>query len=241
LCRLAVGLGRSLGAAFPREPEVLGLLALMVLHEARRPARLDDSRAPVQLPEQDRSLWDPEAIARGRALLDSALRAGEPGRFQLEAAISATHCLAATAADTDWQAIAGLYCLLERTHPSLGVRANRAFAVARAHGARAAPRAPDGFHRSTPQGHGLRGARGPADGHRPRRLGPPRSFHGGPGRTSLGKAAVTAASEVDPATATRRLSLHLRSPPRPQGAQPTRAPIIPATVPPTRSVRPSSW
>lgn len=136
LCRLAVGLGRSLGAAFPREPEVLGLLALMVFHEARRPARLDPSGAPVPLPEQDRSLWDPEAIARGRALLDRALHAGEPGRFALEASISATHCLAATAADTDWRALAGLYALLERAHPSPGVRAGRAFAVARAHGAR---------------------------------------------------------------------------------------------------------
>lgn len=137
LCRLAVGLGRSLGAAFPREPEVLGLSALMILHEARRPARLDHSRAPVPLPEQDRSLWDQDAIAQGRALLDAALHADEPGRFQLEAAISATHCLAATAADTDWPAIAGLYALLEGAHPSPGVRANRAFAVARAHGARA--------------------------------------------------------------------------------------------------------
>jgi RNA polymerase sigma-70 factor (ECF subfamily) len=135
LCRLAVGLGRSLGAAFSREPEVLGLLALMILNEARRPARLDHSRAPVPLPEQDRSLWDRDAIAQGRALLDGALRADAPGRFQLEAAISMAHCLAVTAADTDWQAIAGLYALLERAHPSVGVRSNRAFAVARAHGA----------------------------------------------------------------------------------------------------------
>jgi predicted RNA polymerase sigma factor len=107
----------------------------MILNEARRPARLDHSRAPVPLPEQDRSLWDRDAIAQGRALLDGALRADAPGRFQLEAAISMAHCLAVTAADTDWQAIAGLYALLERAHPSVGVRSNRAFAVARAHGA----------------------------------------------------------------------------------------------------------
>jgi RNA polymerase sigma-70 factor (ECF subfamily) len=136
LCRLAIGLGRSLREAFPSEPEVLGLLALMLLHEARRPARTDPSGAPVPLPEQDRARWDPQAIAEGTALLDAALRAGAPGPLQIEAAISATHCRAKTAADTDWEEIAGLYALLELSHPSPGVRVNRAFAVARAHGAR---------------------------------------------------------------------------------------------------------
>src|SRR5258706_12054445 len=106
LCRLAIGLGRSLREAFPAEPEVMGLLALMVLHEARRTARLDATGAPVPLPEQDRSLWDLEAIAEGTALLEAALRAGVPGPLQLEAAISATHCRANTAASTDWQEIA---------------------------------------------------------------------------------------------------------------------------------------
>jgi RNA polymerase sigma-70 factor (ECF subfamily) len=134
LCRLALGLGRSLREAFPSEPEVLGMLGLMILHEARRAARLDGSGAPVPLPDQDRSRWDHDAIREGTSLLDEALRAGAPGRFQIEAAIAATHCRAATAAETNWAEIAGLYDLLESAHPSPGVRANRAFAVARAHG-----------------------------------------------------------------------------------------------------------
>jgi RNA polymerase sigma-70 factor (ECF subfamily) len=112
LCRLAIGLGRSLHDVF-REPEVAGLLALMILHEARRPARLDSAGAPVPLPDQDRTRWGADAIAEGVALLDHALAAGAPGPYQIEAAISATHCRAKTAADTDWGEIAGLYELLE--------------------------------------------------------------------------------------------------------------------------------
>jgi RNA polymerase sigma-70 factor (ECF subfamily) len=135
LCRLAIGLARSLREAFSTDPEVIGLLALMILHEARRPARLDSSGAPVPLPEQDRSRWSADAIAEGVALLDEALRAGAPGPYQIEAAISATHCRAQAAADTDWKEIASLYELLERARPSTAVRVNRAFAVARAHGA----------------------------------------------------------------------------------------------------------
>jgi RNA polymerase sigma-70 factor (ECF subfamily) len=135
LCRLAIGLGRSLREAFPSEPEVLGLLALMVLHEARRPARTDPSGVPLPLPEQDRSRWDAEAIAEGTAILDTALRGGAPGAFQIEAAISATHCRARTADETDWNEISELYALLERARPSPGARVNRAFAVARARGA----------------------------------------------------------------------------------------------------------
>jgi RNA polymerase sigma-70 factor, ECF subfamily len=135
LCRLAIGLGRSLYESFPLEPEVMGLLALMVLHEARRAARLDASGAPVPLPEQDRSLWDRAAIAEGTALLEAALHRGVPGPLQIEAAISATHCRADTAASTDWREIAELYALLERFQASPAVRVNRAFAVARARGA----------------------------------------------------------------------------------------------------------
>jgi RNA polymerase sigma-70 factor (ECF subfamily) len=135
LCRLAIGLGRSLYDTFPREPEVLGLLALMILHEARRPARTDASGAPVSLGEQDRSRWDRTAIGEGTALLELALRGGAPGPFQIEAAISATHCRAANAEATDWSEIAALYALLERVVPSPSVRVNRAFAVGRASGA----------------------------------------------------------------------------------------------------------
>jgi RNA polymerase sigma-70 factor (ECF subfamily) len=137
LCRLAIGLGRSLREAFPSDPEVLGLLSLMVLHEARRPARTDVSGAPLPLSDQDRSRWDADAIAEGTALLEAALTIGAPGPFQMEAAISATHCRARTAADTDWKEIAELYALLERARPSAGVRVNRAFVVGKAQGASA--------------------------------------------------------------------------------------------------------
>jgi RNA polymerase sigma-70 factor (ECF subfamily) len=158
LCRLAVGLGRSLHATFPAEPEVAGLLALMLLHEARRPARTAASGAPVPLPEQDRARWDRQAIAEGTALLDVALRAGAPGPFQIEAAISATHCRAETAADTAWDEIAELYALLERARPSPGVRVNRAFAVSRAYGARAGLALLDEGVADYPYAHLVRGA-----------------------------------------------------------------------------------
>ncbi len=158
LCRLAIGLGRSLRETFPSEPEVAGLLALMILHEARRPARADASGAPVPLPEQDRARWDREAIAEGTALLDVALRAGAPGPFQIEAAISATHCRAKAAADTDWHEIAELYALLERARPSPGARVNRAFAVARAHGAREGLALLDEGDTDYPYAHLVRGA-----------------------------------------------------------------------------------
>ena len=133
LCRLAIGLGRSLHDELD-EPEVAGLLALMMLHEARRPARLDRRGAPVPLPEQDRTRWSGELIAEGATLLERALSAGAPGPYQIEAAISATHCRAKTAAETDWNEIAALYELLEHARPSTGVRINRAFAVAKARG-----------------------------------------------------------------------------------------------------------
>jgi RNA polymerase sigma-70 factor (ECF subfamily) len=135
LCRLAIGLGRSLRDAFPRDPEVLGLLALMILHEARRPARTDASGASVPLTDQDRSRWDRTAIEEGTVLLELALQLGAPGPFQIEAAISATHCRAANAEATDWPEIAALYALLEGIRPSPSVRCNRAFAVGRASGA----------------------------------------------------------------------------------------------------------
>jgi RNA polymerase sigma-70 factor (ECF subfamily) len=136
LCRLALGLGRSLREAFPAEPEVLGLLALMILHEARRPARLDARGAPVPLPEQDRTRWDQAGIAEGAALVELALRLGDPGPLQIEAAISALHCRAGSAAETDWNEIAELYEHLEQRRPTPSARVNRAFAVARARGPR---------------------------------------------------------------------------------------------------------
>ena len=137
LCVLALGLAHSLAAAFPDEPEALGLLALLTLHGARHAARLGTAGEPVPLPEQDRSRWDRGAIERGVALLEQALALGRPGPFQVEAAISALHCRAEAAVDTDWEEIAALYAALEHLRPTPAVRVNRAFAVARAAGANA--------------------------------------------------------------------------------------------------------
>lgn len=132
LCRLALGLAKSLAEAFPSEPEVAGLVALLSLHDARRRARLDDTGVPIPLPEQDRTRWDHHAIVQATALLERALAEQKPGPFQIEAAISALHCRAGTADETDWQEIAALYALLESFRPIAAVRVNRAFAVARA-------------------------------------------------------------------------------------------------------------
>ncbi len=137
LCRLAIGLARSLLEAFPNVPEVAGLLALLLLHDARRGARLNEKGEPVPLPEQDRARWDSGAIVSATALLERALAAGKPGPFQIEAAISAVHCRARTPEDTDWREIAALYALLESFRLTPAVRVNRAFAVARADGAAA--------------------------------------------------------------------------------------------------------
>ncbi len=137
LCRLAIGLGRSLLEAFPNAPEVAGLLALLLLHDARRGARLNEKGEPVPLPEQDRARWDGGAIVSATALLERVLACGKPGPFQTEAAISAVHCRARTPEDTDWREIATLYALLESFRLTPAVRVNRAFAVARADGAAA--------------------------------------------------------------------------------------------------------
>jgi RNA polymerase sigma-70 factor, ECF subfamily len=134
LCLLAIGLARSLREALPDEPEVGGLLALFLLHEARSPARLDSHGAPTPLPEQDRTRWDRVLIDEGTAELERALAVGRPGPFQTEAAISAVHCRAPNPGDTDWNEIAALYALLERMRPTPAVRVNRAFALARAEG-----------------------------------------------------------------------------------------------------------
>jgi RNA polymerase sigma-70 factor (ECF subfamily) len=134
LCQLALGLAGSLARLHPDEGEATGLLALLSLHEARRAARLDAEGRPVKLPDQDRSRWDAEAIRGACALLGRTLARGRPGPFQLEAAIAAVHCEAASAEATDWRQIAELYRLLEVARPSPVVRVNRAFAVARAEG-----------------------------------------------------------------------------------------------------------
>jgi RNA polymerase sigma-70 factor, ECF subfamily len=131
----ALGLARSLHELRPDHAEVSGLVAVLLLHEARVAARLDEHGVPVTLPEQDRRTWDRAIIEEAVAMLRRALARGEPGPFQLEAAIAAVHCEAATADATDWRQIAELYALLEVARPTPAVRINRAFAVSRVEGA----------------------------------------------------------------------------------------------------------
>ena len=137
LCDEAIRLARTLAGLMPDEPEALGLLALMLLHDARRGTRVDGDGELVPLDEQDRSRWDRAAIEEGDAILQSALRRGEPGPYQVQAAIAACHAVARRPADTDWTEIAGLYGQLERVAPSPVVELNRAVAVAMADGAAA--------------------------------------------------------------------------------------------------------
>jgi len=130
----AIRLTRQLRSELPAEGEVAGLLALMLLNDARRPARTTADGALVPLPEQDRSLWDAEAIAEGTELIASTLRTAPVGAYQLQAAIAAVHDEAARAEDTDWRQILMLYELLESTAPGPMVTLNRIVAVAMVHG-----------------------------------------------------------------------------------------------------------
>ena len=125
----AIRLGRLLADLLP-ESEVQGLLALMLLHEARRPARTSATGDLILLDEQDRSLWNRELIAEGEALVDQALRSRNFGPYTLQAAISAVHAGASSAAETDWEEIVGLYDVLMKADPSPVVELNRAAAVA---------------------------------------------------------------------------------------------------------------
>ncbi|MEV4636540.1 sigma-70 family RNA polymerase sigma factor [Actinoplanes sp. NPDC049548] len=129
----AIRLTRMLHRLSP-DGETAGLLALMVLTDARRPARTDAQGALVPLDEQDRSLWNPELIAEGVALVSATLGRGPLGPYQLQAAIAALHDEAPTAASTDWPQILALYEVLERVAPGPVVTLNRAVAVARARG-----------------------------------------------------------------------------------------------------------
>ncbi len=130
----AIRLGRTLVELMPDEPEALGLLALLVLQDARRETRVDGDGALVLLEDQDRSRWDAVAIEEGRTLLDRALRRNRPGPYQVQAAIAACHAVAATPSDTDWHEIALLYGELVRMTQSPVVELNRAVAVAMADG-----------------------------------------------------------------------------------------------------------
>jgi len=134
LCSEAIRLGRLLCELMPEEPEARALLALMLLHDSRRDARVGPEGEIVLLDEQDRALWDREQIREGLTLLESALRSGSPGMYTLQAAIAALHAQADRAKDTDWQQIARLYEMLLRVHPSPVVELNYAAAVAMAEG-----------------------------------------------------------------------------------------------------------
>jgi len=134
LCVAGVNLARGLAARRPRDPEVMGLLALLLLTDARRAARTDDTGDLVLLEEQDRTRWDQGMIADGEGLLVEALRMGQPGPYQLWAAIAACHSTAASAAATDWRQISVLYGELLTYDPSPVTEANRAIAVAMAEG-----------------------------------------------------------------------------------------------------------
>lgn len=138
LCEEAIRLGRLLLRLFPAEPEVMGLLALMLLQHARRPARFAPDGSVILLEDQDRTLWRRAAINEGLALLDKAVRHRRSGPYQIQAAIAALHARAATAADTDWAQIDLLYGGLENLSPSPVITLNRAVAVSKARGAEAA-------------------------------------------------------------------------------------------------------
>jgi RNA polymerase sigma-70 factor (ECF subfamily) len=134
LTREAIRLGRLLMELLP-EAEVMGLLALMLLHESRRPARTSADGELVLLDDQDRSLWDAELIAEGCALVERALTTRRFGPYSLQAAIAAVHAEAPSAAETDWEQIVGLYDVLLRAMPSPVIELNRAVAVAKRDGA----------------------------------------------------------------------------------------------------------
>jgi RNA polymerase sigma-70 factor (ECF subfamily) len=135
LCGEAIRLGRLLAVLMPEEPEALGLLALMLLHDARRGARLSTSGMPVLLESQDRATWDQVAIEEGSTLIEHALLMRRPGSYQVQAAIAALHAQATTPEQTDWPQIAALYSVLATFSPSPIVELNRAAAVAMAYGA----------------------------------------------------------------------------------------------------------
>jgi RNA polymerase sigma-70 factor (ECF subfamily) len=163
LCDEAIRLGRLLAQLMPAEPEVDALLALMLLHDARSAARLDDGGDLVLLAEQDRSRWTRASIDEGVALLDGSLRLtrdrGGPGPYALQAAIAALHDEAPTAADTDWRQIAALYDALVLRWPSPAVRLNAAVAAAMADGPAAGLRALDALTGSLDGSHRFHAAR----------------------------------------------------------------------------------
>jgi RNA polymerase sigma-70 factor (ECF subfamily) len=138
LCREAIRLGRLLRDLMPNEPEVIGLLALMLLVDSRRDTRTTTNGALVLLADQDRSEWDRALIAEGQEFVRHSLRLGAPGPYQIQAAINAVHSDASSAGDTDWRQILALYDQLLAIMPTPVVALNRAVAVAEVDGADAA-------------------------------------------------------------------------------------------------------
>lgn len=134
LCVEAIRLGRTLVELMPDEPEAIGLLALMLLHDARQAARVDPSGDLVVLDAQDRRLWDTATIGEAVAMLERVLRRGRAGPYQVQASIAACHATSRAAADTDWTEIAALYGELATMTASPVVELNRAVAVAMAYG-----------------------------------------------------------------------------------------------------------
>ena len=134
LCEEAIRLARLVVELLPDAAEAHGLLALLLLTDARRPARTDADGTPISLEDQDRSRWDRDAIAEGTAVLDHALSRGAPGPFQVQAAVAALHAEAPSWDATDWPQIAALYGELHRLAPSPVVTLNRAAALALADG-----------------------------------------------------------------------------------------------------------
>ncbi|HET6177845.1 MAG TPA: RNA polymerase sigma factor [Candidatus Sulfotelmatobacter sp.] len=134
LCAEAIRLGRILHQLLPRQTEVRALLALMLLHDSRRAARTNDNGEPVLLEDQSRERWNQEQIREGLALIESALQAGPPGPYALQASIAAVHSRAPRPEETDWRQIVALYDLLLQMQRSPVIELNRAAAVAMAEG-----------------------------------------------------------------------------------------------------------
>jgi RNA polymerase sigma-70 factor, ECF subfamily len=146
LCAEAIRLARLLAELMPDEPEVMGLLALVLLIQSRSAARTGSDGALVLMPDQDRALWDRALIAEGQAIVRACLRRNQPGPYQIQAAINAVHSDAATAADTDWRQILQLYDQLLAVAPSPVAELNRAVAVAEVDGPAAALAELDDLH-----------------------------------------------------------------------------------------------
>jgi RNA polymerase sigma-70 factor (ECF subfamily) len=162
LCVEAIRLARLLAELMPDEAEAWGLLALLLLTEARRPARTDGSGALVRLADQDRSRWDRELMAEGQTIVRACLRRDHPGPYQIQAAIAAVHSVAETAADTDWGRIVALYDHLLALAPTPVAALNRAIAVGERDGPAAALAALDALAGALDGYYLLHAARGDA-------------------------------------------------------------------------------